>query len=86
QRQPIDRFLYWYLWIDAVDYYKNERKQALQKKPPIIYVGNVSHKNDRDYYMRFFPNLTEGYILIKKDGKSTGIWLREDLSERTNIL
>lgn len=86
QRQPIDRFLYWYLWIDAVDYYKHERIQALQKKPPIIYVGNVSHKNDRDYYIRFFPNLTEGYILIKKDGKSTGIWLREDLSERTKIL
>ncbi len=87
QREPIDKFLYWYLWIDAVNTYKNERMETLEKNPPaVMYIGNVSYKEDKYYYSRFFPNLTKGYIQIKKDGKPTGIWLREDLQERASLL
>jgi hypothetical protein len=87
QRKPIDRFLYWYAWIDSVDTYKNERLTALNNYPPaLIYMGNLSYRNDKMYYLRFFPNLLEGYVPVIKNNKPTGIWLRKDLKDRASSL
>lgn len=83
QRLPPDRFLYWFPWIDIVEKYKKERLYALKNNSPaVIYTGSFTHLENKNYYAQFFPNLTNGYIQIKKENKPTGIWLREDLQER----
>lgn len=85
-RHPPDRFLYWFPWIDSVKKYRQERLYALEKNSPaVIYVGSLAFYGDKNYYMRFFPELTKDYIQVKKDGKKTQIWLRSDLQERLEL-
>jgi hypothetical protein len=83
QRRPIDRFSYWFPWIDSVDKYRNERLTALKNTPPsVIYMGNLTFKDDLKYYGKLFPNLLINYLPIVKEEKTTGIWLRSDLKDR----
>lgn len=78
-----DRFSYWFPWIDAWPPYKKERVNSLKKKPPsVIYIGNLGYGDDRNYYARYFPHLTDDYIQVIKKGEKTGIWLRKDLQQR----
>ncbi|HUV71529.1 MAG TPA: hypothetical protein VMW25_00835 [Clostridia bacterium] len=83
QRQPLDRFLYWFPWINSVNKYRQERYLAIKKeKPPVIYSGDLRFKEDPDYYSQFFPGLLNGYSQIAKNGQPTNIWLRDDLKQR----
>ncbi len=76
-RQPPDRFLYWFPWIDSVSKYREERLEALsQKDIPLIFVGDLSFKGEKNYYSKFFPDLIKNYSPIKIDGKETGLWLK----------
>lgn len=83
QRQPIDRFLYWFPWINSVNKYQQERHLAIKKeKPSVIYFGDLKFKEDPDYYSQFFPSLLKDYSQIGKNGQPTNIWLRDDLKQR----
>jgi hypothetical protein len=86
QRQPIDRFLYWYRWTNSVPKYRQERLTALEENSPaIIYIGNLRViEEDLDYYSRIFPDLLDNYRQVYKEGKETNIWLRADLLNRIN--
>jgi hypothetical protein len=76
RRLPPDRFVYWFPWVDSVPAYRSERLTALTSTPPpLIYLGSMNFKDQPNYYLQFFPNLTAGYTEYLKDGKSTGIWL-----------
>lgn len=82
-RQPLDKFLYWYPWIDAVDEFRNERLNALKETPPsLIYYANLAYKDNPRAYEEFFPNLLDNYVNVIKDGKETNYWLRNDLRDR----
>lgn len=83
QRQPPDRFLYWFPWTNSVGKYRQERLTALQENPPaVIYMGNLRFKEDPNFYLQFFPNLLNEYERISKNGKETNIWIRKDLIGR----
>lgn len=85
-RMPPDRFLYWYIWTDSVQYFRQERLTVLEKQPPsIIYVDNYTASRP-DSYVNLFPNLLANYINIIKDGKNTDVWLRSDLKNRLQEL
>lgn len=78
-----DRFSYWFPWINAWPAYKKERLNALKKNPPsVIYIGNLGYGDDKNYYARYFPHLTDDYIQVLKKREKTGIWLRKDLQGR----
>ncbi|MBI4973181.1 hypothetical protein HZC27_01075 [Candidatus Roizmanbacteria bacterium] len=78
-----DRFSYWFPWINAWSEYREERLNALKKNPPsVIYIGNLGYGSDKNYYARYFPQLTDNYIEVIKKGEKTGVWLRKDLQER----
>lgn len=84
-RFPPDRFTYWFPWIDSVAEYRNERLNALSTNPPaVIYIGNMDFKGMKNYYQKFFPDLTEDYSNITEEGEKQGIWLRNDLLGRIN--
>jgi len=86
-RQPFDRFIYWYPWIDADINLKKERLDSLQKDPPaLIYFVEKPYQDDPQAYSKFFPNLLDNYINIYKDGQSTNYWIRADLSNRLQPL
>jgi len=81
-RQPPDRFLYWFPWIDSVTPYREERLAALSEIDiPVIFVGDLSFKGEKNYYAQYFPDLTKGYIPIKVDGKKIGLWFKEKNSD-----
>jgi len=62
QRQPIDKFLYWFPWINDVTWYRQERIDALQQTPPaVIFLGNPAFKDDATYYRDLFPQLLDQY-------------------------
>jgi hypothetical protein len=83
KREPSDKFLYWYPWVNSVADYKSERLKSFQQNPPaLIYYGNMSYKNDPQAYAQFFPNLLDNYINIFKEGKPTHYWIRQDLKNR----
>jgi len=83
QRQPPDRFLYWFPWIDSVNKYREERLDVLVKNPPpVIFIGSLAFKNDPRFYEMFFPNLLNDYLLIYKNNQATGVYIRKDLLER----
>ena len=82
-RQPLDKFLYWYPWIDSVDEFKNERLKALKESPPsLIYYANLAYKDNPKAYEEFFPNILDNYVNVIKDGENTSYWLRVDLKDR----
>lgn len=84
-RQPFDKFLYWYPWVNSVKEFKDERLKVFQEKPPaLIYYGNMSYKDNPRAYAEFFPNLLDNYINVTKDGKNTNLWIRSDLKDRLN--
>lgn len=86
-RKPIDKFLYWFPWVDDVPHYRAERLKALtENPPPVVYIGSLAFHDEKKYYAKFFPTIIKGYIPIKKDGKGTGVYLRADLEERLNNL
>lgn len=83
KRQPIDRFVYWYPWINSVNEFRDERLKALKENPPsLIYYGNLAYKDNPRAYAEFFPNLLDNYVNVIKDGKNTSYWLRIDLKDR----
>jgi len=83
RRQPIDRFVYWYPWINSVQQFKEEKLKALKENPPaLIYCGNLAYKDNPKAYAEFFPNLLENYINVFRDGEKTSYWLRNDLKDR----
>ncbi len=83
RRQPFDRFLYWYPWVNSVKEFKDERLKVFQEKPPaLIYYGNMSYKNNPNAYAEFLPDLLDNYINVVKDGKNSNIYLRSDLKNR----
>ena len=85
-RQPIDRFLYWFPWTNDVPKYRKERLDALKNTPPpVIDLNSLAFKKDQRY-KEYFPTLVKGYIPVKKDGKATGVYLRADLKERLERL
>ncbi|HUV71514.1 MAG TPA: hypothetical protein VMW25_00760 [Clostridia bacterium] len=82
-RKPIDRFTYWFPWLDSVKRYHDERETSLKTAPPpVIYIGNFTYKNNPHLYAQFFPDLLNGYSQIAKNGQPTNIWLRDDLNQR----
>lgn len=84
-RQPFDKFLYWYPWVNSVSDFKDERLKVFKENPPaLIYYGNMSYKNDSQAYANFFPNLLDNYINVTKNNKNTNYWLRSDLKYRLN--
>lgn len=86
-RQPSDRFIYWYPWIDADTNLKKERLDSLQKNPPaLIYFADKPYKNDPHTYSKFFPNLLNNYINLYKDNQPTNYWIRPDLINRLQPL
>lgn len=88
-RYPPDRFTYWFPWINSVDKYRSERSNALTNNPPaIIYIGDLDFKDENDFYLKYFPKIVKEYIHVYTDNKGEyeGIWLRNDLADRTKIL
>lgn len=87
KRQPVDRFPYWYPWIDSSTNFKQERLQSLKDNPPsLIYIGDLGFKDQKDYYSKLFPNLTQGYSEVFKDNQTTHIWIKSDLISRLQPL
>ncbi len=65
QRKPIDRFLYYFPWINDVPKYRQERLTALETHPPkVIFIGSTEFRNQPGYYLQFFPNLITNYTPI----------------------
>lgn len=82
-RFPNDRFIFWFPWIDAVEKYRQEKLAALKNNPPaLIYIDNLDFRNEKDYYKRIFPTLTDGYTKISESCDEKGIWLRNDLFKK----
>jgi hypothetical protein len=83
RRQPPNRFLYWFPWIDSVDQYRQERLQALgSNNIPVIYLGNLDYKEASNYYLQYFPSLVADYTPIIQDGANSGVWLSNNSSNR----
>lgn len=83
KRLPPDRFLYWFPWIDSVPKYRQERILALKNLDiPVIYVGGLAFKEDKDYYAHFFPDLVTGYTQVTYQGKKTSLWLKNTHLDR----
>ena len=77
QHLSLDRFVYWFPWIDAVPEFKQERMTALAQNPPaVIYLGNLDYLSQKNFYTQYFPNLTQGYTEVIQDQKHTGIWTK----------
>lgn len=82
-----DRFVYWFPWIDEVDEFRNQRQTALSSTPPkLIYIGNLDFQGQKDYYLKFFPNLTLGYQQLFEQQKPTNIYIRQSLTTPNAIL
>lgn len=87
RRQPSDRFIYWYPWINADNTLKDERLKALFDNPPaLIYFAQKPYQNNPLAYSNFFPNLLNDYINLYKDNLSTNYWIRPDLAGRLQPL
>lgn len=86
-RLPPDRFVYWFPWIDSVSQYRQERLWALKNIDiPLIYVGNLDFKGIPNFYSQYFPDLTESYLPVIKDKKTTGLWIQKKYQDRLKSL
>jgi hypothetical protein len=87
RRQPFDRFIYWYPWINADNNLRAERLMALKNSPPVlIYFVEKPYQDDPKAYSNFFPNLLDNYINVYKDNQATNYWIRSDLKSRLQPL
>ncbi|MFA9289299.1 MAG: hypothetical protein ACEQSA_05475, partial [Weeksellaceae bacterium] len=60
-RKPIDRFLYWFPWVDDVPQYRNERLSALNQNPPsVVYIGSLAFHEEKRFYAKFFLTIIIG--------------------------
>ncbi len=76
-RLPPDRFVYWFPWIDEVGEYKKERQQTLSSNPPkLICIGNLDFQGQKDYYFKFFPDLTSDYTQIANEPYSQKLYVK----------
>lgn len=86
-RQPFDRFIYWYPWINADRSLKEERQLSFKENPPtLIYFTEKPYKDDPKAYSNFFPNLLDDYINLYKDNQPTNYWVKPDLVNRLQPL
>jgi hypothetical protein len=87
RRQPSDRFIYWYPWINADSKLRQERLTSLKTNPPaLIYFVQKPYQNDPQAYSEFFPNLLDNYLNVYQGEKATNYWVRPDITNRLFLL
>jgi hypothetical protein len=87
RRLPVDKFIYWYPWIDSVSKYRKTRLDTLSSNPPVvIYYHNLGYKDQPEYYASLFPNLLDGYTRVSYNNQETDIWLNNSYLDRISQL
>ncbi len=78
RKEPPDRFLYWFPWVNQISSYRKERERAIeQKSVRVMYLGGMSFKGENNYYLNMWPDLKKGFKVATTEGKFSNIWVRQ---------